>query len=186
MISLSKLSQNIVLGASLGFAVGAQTEVTQAQFAQPREPIVEKKWRPGMALKLLPGASENSIKLEIAFDSLDKPEELPKSIGVRFYSYEVPIDNRPHRIGWESSRENATKPSVLVLNKTKYLYTIAEMDRTENGSVMITPEPDTLLKFRVRGAYSYFDQLFVLDEVVGWNEPFYLYEEAPTEDKNAP
>lgn len=186
MISTFKLLQNIVLGATLTFGLIAPTQFARAQFAQPRDPSPEKNWRPGMALKLLPGASEDSIKLQIAFDLLDKPEDIPRSVGVRFYSYEVPIGNAPHRIGWQNSRENAAKPSVLVLHKTKYLYTLAEMDRTENGSVTITPEPETRLKFRVRGVYSYFGQLFVLDEVAGWNEPFYLYEAAPVEEKNAP
>ena len=139
-----------------------------------------------MALKLLPDAAADSIKLEIAFDLLDKPDEIPKSVGVRFYSYLVPLDNAPHRIGWENSRANAAKPLALVLQGTKYFYTIAEMDRTENGSVMIAPEPNAPLKFRVRGVYSYFSQLFVIDAVAGFGEPFYLYEAAPAAEKKTP
>lgn len=185
MIITFKRLRNTVLSVLLIFALIAQTQVAQAQFEKPRAPPPKKNWRPGMALKLLPGKSEDSIKLEIAFDLLDKPRAIPNSAGVRFYSYQVPLDSAPHRIGWEDSRENAEKPSALVLHKTKYLYTLAEVDRTENGSVMITPEPDKLLKFRVRGVYSYSGQLFVLDEVAGWNEPFYLYEEAPLKDENA-
>ncbi len=179
MFPIIKLSQRMVLSALLGFAFIGQAKIAQAQFERPRPEVVAKNWRPGMALKLLPGASTDEIKLEIAFDLLDKPDDVPKTEGVRFYSYDVPLDNAPHRIGWEDTRENADKPSALVLHKTKYLYTIAEVDRTENGSVMITPEPDMRLKFRVRGVYSYFGQLFVLDEIAGLNEPFYLYEDAP-------
>lgn len=188
MFSTPKFARCIALSALLALTLLGQTKKAQAQFEQPRPAIAEKNWRPGMVLKLLPGASEDSIKLQIAFDLLDKPGEIPKFEGVRFYSYEVPLDNAPHRIGWEDSRANAAKPAALVLHGTKYLYTIAEMDRTENGSVMIAPEPNANapLKFRVRGVYSYWGQLFVLDEVATWNEPFYLYEEASAGENKIP
>ena len=126
--------------------------------------------RPGLALSF--EVEGKQAKLVVAFDYLKGADDRPRFLGVRRYTYDVPLGAMPVRVGWKGDKAN-----TVVIDGVKYAYTPGTVDRQENGSVTIAAadEPGT---FRIRGVYHYSDQLFVIDAVVKAGDPVLLFEKA--------
>jgi NADH-quinone oxidoreductase subunit M len=54
----------------------------------------------------------------------------------------------------------------VVIDGVKYIYTPGLADRHENGSISIASQDESEGTFRIKGAYHYSDQLFVIDAIV--------------------
>jgi hypothetical protein len=164
----------LLLGLTAGIGVAAF-----AQFGSTAKPVPQTEkavvGRPGLVLRVAPlGGAGDSVELRISFDYLRAPEAKPKIEGHRFYSYPVLLQGAPTRIGWT---QNNDKPSQVILKGVKYLYTDAQQDRFENGSVTIRRVSGAPAKYQVRGVYSYFGQLFILDSILEADEKLLLYED---------
>lgn len=122
------------------------------------------------------GGAGDNVELRISFDALTTPEAKPKIAGHRFYSYPLPLQGAPTRIGWTQQND---KPSAVILHQTKYLYTNVEQDRHENGFVTVRRVEGATGKYQLRGVYSYFGQLFILDALLNTDEELLLYEAVP-------
>jgi len=126
--------------------------------------------RPGLALTLkLEG---DVAKVTIAFDYLQTDKALPKNIGVRQYTYDVPVGGGVTQVGWDKGKEVHT----VVLRGKKFTYRPADTDRRENGSFTVTKETDPQF-FRIQGVYHYSDHLFVIDNAVAPGVSLLLFEE---------
>jgi hypothetical protein len=131
-------------------------------------PAARVKGRPGLAIRV--DVQEKEAKLTIALDYLQEAKDVPRFQGVRFYTYLIRLEDNPARIGWIKG----TNPQSVLLQSKKYVYTRAETDRQENGSVSITRQaPDA---YRIVGIYHYLEQLFVIDAVLKSGEPLLLFE----------
>ena len=129
---------------------------------------VQMKGRPALAIRV--DVQDKEAKLTIALDYLQEAKDVPRFQGVRFYTDLIRLEDNPARIGWMKG----TNPQSVLLQSKKYVYTRAETDRQENGSVSITRQaPDA---YRLVGVYHYLEQLFVIDAVLKSGEPLLLFE----------
>ena len=137
-----------------------------------------QRGRPAMVLRVRENTKDD-VELRISFDYLTTPETQPKVAGHRFYSYFVPLGEKPFRIGFVPPNDTV---QGTILHRKRYVYRNAERDRHENGSITVQQLNGQYL---VRGAYSYFGELFIIDELLKEGDELLLYEEAAP-DKNNP
>jgi hypothetical protein len=125
--------------------------------------------REALALKVEPAG--DSAKVTVAFNTVGKPGDRATFQGVRLYTYDVPVGKGPSAVGWKGKDGRQT----VVLAGQKHTYFPAEVDRQENGSLVVSKVGE---KVRVAGVYHAFGRLFVIDETVKPGDPILLEEAA--------
>jgi hypothetical protein len=147
------------------FAVALQGPIASAE-----EPALG---RPGLAIHF--DVEGDAAKVIIALNYLLEPDAVPKLVGVRRYTYDVRVNAGPERVGFKGREAAAT----ALLGGAKFLYTVANMDRQENGSLSVTKLDDADGRYRLRGVYHYSGQLFIIDTDAKAGETITLYELPP-------
>jgi len=126
--------------------------------------------RPGLALTLK--VEGDVAKITIAFDYLQAETAVPKNIGVRQYTYDVPLTGAVTQVGWNKGKD----VSKVVLQGKVFTYMPRDADRFENGAIRVT-KGGTPESFRVQGVYYYMNQLFIIDDSVVPGVSLLLYEQ---------
>src|SRR5207237_4683744 len=123
-----------------------------------RGSVAEDKPRQALAFKV--EAQDGKAKVTVAFNYTGKPGDKPTFVGVRLYSYDVPMGKGPTRVGWEGKEGRQT----VVLAGQKYTNVPARVARQENGSLAVAAAAGG--KVRLRGVDHACGRLFVVGETV--------------------
>ncbi|HYH65180.1 MAG TPA: hypothetical protein VD866_10840 [Urbifossiella sp.] len=126
--------------------------------AQPRGPAVAMK----VAL------DDDTAVVTVAFNYTGKAGDPPTFLGVRMYTYRLPVGAGPTRVGWEGTEGK----QAVVMGGKRFTYYPANTDRRENGTLAVTRAAGG--KVRLTGVYHYQETLFVVDETLAPGDPVLL------------